>query len=241
MLVDWRYVNWANDFVNRQLDVDRKEALALFATGVQLQERYVGLHSTRPEYGRLRQRLANAYRVLGDVHRSAGMLPESIGDFTKAIEIDPKDNQHYFGRGRTHLAASRPDDAIKDFTKVIELRPRYDEGYRFRGINWLLLGQYDRAIDDFTKAIGIDPGDDNYFNGRAWAHFKAGKLEEALKDAEKAVSIVRFCRAHCNDTHGHILRALGRTDDAEAAFAKAKALNPNLRLTADDILRRLAP
>jgi tetratricopeptide (TPR) repeat protein len=181
------------------------------------------------------------YTYRGDSYRALGKYQQSIADYTKAIQIDPSDAAHYFGRGRTYIVSNGLVDAINDFSKAIDLRPRWDEAFRFRGITQIVKGDYDSAVADFTKALEIDPGDDNYYNGRAWAHFKAGRLDAALKDAEKAVSVTRFSPAESADTLGRILLAQGKTEAANAAFAKAQQRKPGLKLSPDETLKRLGP
>ena len=182
----------------------------------------------------------DVYTYRANSYRHLGKYQEAVSDYTKAIELNPNEGNYLIGRGRVHLASGALDSAVEDFNQALKLRPKWDEGFRFRAIASILKGDYDRAVDDFTTAIGIDPADDNYYNGRAWAHFKAGRLNEALKDAVTAVSIERFNPAECLDTLGQILLARGKTEEANAAFAKAQARKPGLKLTLEDTLMRLA-
>ena len=46
---------------------------------------------------------------------------EAISDYTKALEINPRDALAYYNRGILHLNVGRADLAIADFNKVIEL------------------------------------------------------------------------------------------------------------------------
>ncbi len=181
------------------------------------------------------------YGYRGGSYKALGKYDEALADYSKAVEIDPRDSNHLLGRGRLHLVRGAPDSAVEDFSKALELRPTWDEGFRFRGIAWILRGEFDKAVDDFTSALKLDPNDDNYYNGRAWAHFKAGRLDLAVKDAQQAVSIARFSPAESADTLGQILLAQGKTEEANAAFTRAQARKPGLKLTLEDTLRRLAP
>lgn len=58
------------------------------------------------------------------------LLDQSIEDYTRAIEIDPKNSDYYAGRGVAYEARSKINNRIKD---------------------------YDNAIDDFEKAIDLNP------------------------------------------------------------------------------------
>ena len=197
------------------------------------------------EYGRtisFDKKWDEAYRYRGGVLRRLGEFEKSIADFNSALTIDKYDPNYFLGRGHTYLALGDFDKAFSDFNKVIELRPRLDEGYRFRAIANTMKGEFDKAIPDFDMALSIDPRDSNYFHGRAWAKFKAGKLEAALVDAAEAVKLqYRLNSPEISDTQGQILQALGRNDEATAAFKRVQELKPGLQLTRDDTLKRLVP
>jgi tetratricopeptide (TPR) repeat protein len=182
------------------------------------------------------------YTYRGDSYRALRKYPQSLADYGKAIEIEPNNANYYFGRGRTYIVANGLGEAIEDFTRALALRDnRWDEAFRFRAIAKIVKGDFDSAAEDFTSALKIDPNDDNYYNGRAWALFKAGKLEDARKDADKAASMLRYSPAESADTLGQILLALGKTEEANAAFALAQKRKPGLKLSPDETLKRLGP
>ena len=56
-------------------------------------------------------------------------LDQAIADFTKAIEIGPKDADVYNNRGIAYAAKGLYDQAIADYTKAIEIDPEYAEAY----------------------------------------------------------------------------------------------------------------
>ena len=56
---------------------------------------------------------------------SLGKPEEAIKDYTKAIELDPKDAEAYNNRGTEFSSLGKSEEAIKDYTKAIELNPQY--------------------------------------------------------------------------------------------------------------------
>lgn len=82
---------------------------------------------------------------------------KAIADFTKAIEIDPKDADAYYARGLVRHIKGDYDKAIADYTKVIEINPKRAKAYKARGFCWEAKGQYDKAKADYAKAKEIDP------------------------------------------------------------------------------------
>ena len=49
---------------------------------------------------------------------------EAIGDFDKAIELNPKDAYAYYNRGNAKHDLKQYKEAIADFDKAIELNPK---------------------------------------------------------------------------------------------------------------------
>jgi len=49
----------------------------------------------------------------------------AISDYTKVIELDPKDADAYFNRGYSKDELEDYYGAISDYTKAIELDPKY--------------------------------------------------------------------------------------------------------------------
>ena len=57
-----------------------------------------------------------AYQAKGDNNRA-------VTDFTKAIEIDPRQVETYKNRGNAFEAKGDHDQAITDLSKAIEIKP----------------------------------------------------------------------------------------------------------------------
>jgi len=72
--------------------------------------------------------------------------------YTKAIELDPKNNDAYFDRARCYFCLGEYQKAIDDCSKAIELDPKYTYAYFLRGGIYSELNEYQKAIDDCSKA-----------------------------------------------------------------------------------------
>ena len=79
---------------------------------------------------------------------------EAIQDFTKSIELDPKDPTAYSGRG---LAFQKKNDLInaqKDFNEAIRLDPKLASAYRNRGENLRQLAlDPKQSVPELDEAI----------------------------------------------------------------------------------------
>ena len=82
----------------------------------------------------------------------------ALADFSKAIEVAPKDEVAYRERGMTAVMQNQFDAALPDFDKAIELKPDDAFAYKFRGFAEIGLNQWDKAVADFTTAIAETAG-----------------------------------------------------------------------------------
>jgi tetratricopeptide (TPR) repeat protein len=78
----------------------------------------------------------------------------AIQDYTKAIELDPKNEWAYNNRGRAKSYLYDYYGSIKDYTTAIELNPKYADAYIGRGLSKLLLNRKDKegACTDWSRA-----------------------------------------------------------------------------------------
>ena len=128
-------------------------------------------------------------------------------EFTKAIEIDPKDIPALENRGYMYLALQKYAEASADFTKVIELAPKQSTAYLGRGQAETQLKQFDPALADLTKAIELKPEDSNAYRFRGFAYIGKKRLERRdrrLRQGDRgkskrptSVCLARFRGAEC--------------------------------------------
>ena len=67
--------------------------------------------------------LIEAYDLRGKTKRSLGMYLESIIDYSKAIELDPKDSYLYFFRGMSYEYLELNEEALKNMKISVKLDP----------------------------------------------------------------------------------------------------------------------
>lgn len=92
--------------------------------------------------------------------------------------------------------------------------------------NLLGEGRYDEAIRFYDEAINSDPN--NFHNWQALnsigeALFKEGKCEEALQAYDKAIELAPDISTVWTNK-GYALKALGRANESDVAFATARGL-----------------
>jgi tetratricopeptide (TPR) repeat protein len=114
---------------------------------------------------------------LGNVRFQALDLDNAIGEYTKAIDLNPNYGIAYHNRGVAYLHENQPNLAIADFNMAIQLDRKDARSYCNRGFTFKTLGNFGRAITDYTRAIELNPNyalsydfrGDAYYEREAWA------------------------------------------------------------------------
>ena len=121
--------------------------------------------------------------MVNDEHQKA------IDNYTKAIELNPKDAAAYYNRGRAYYNLGQYQKAIDDYTKAIELDPNCMEAYYSRGCAYDSLEEYRKAIEDYNKVIELDPQSSEGYFKRGYAYYYLGEHSQALEDFYKAAEL----------------------------------------------------
>ena len=154
-----------------------------------------------------------------------GQYDQAISDFTKALEINPRDTMVYNNRGVAYKNKGLYGQAISDLTKSLEINPRYADAYYNRGLVYSDKGQHDQAISDYTKALEINPRYAEVYNDRGIAYEKKGQSDQAISDFTKALEInPRYAYAYYN--RGFAYSDEGQYDQAISDFNKVIEIDP---------------
>jgi len=114
---------------------------------------------------------------------------EALAEFNKAIQMDPRNAEAFYWRGRTLVSLGRLDQGAEDFKRAIQYKPDYAEAYDHLG--WLASkrGEVDEGIAYLTKSIEFKPENAWAFYNRSRLFYSKGDLAGAMRDAEKACSL----------------------------------------------------
>jgi tetratricopeptide (TPR) repeat protein len=178
------------------------------------------------------QKYADEYYEQGLVFYQSMEYDRSIDNFTKALEINPTDEENYkvyYMRGRSYMENRQYEEAINDFTKALEICPDTDKATKFsiiesRGNSYHALNKNDAAIKDFSDAIVLDPRNKNIkyvCTNRGWVWQAKDEYAKAIKDYDAALAIdpafapAHFGRAVAYNKLGNLPRAI---EDAKEAL-----------------------
>lgn len=125
----------------------------------------------------------------GMAYTNKGMYDEAIAEFTKTLEINPKNVIAYYNRGLAYQKKGKLDKAIYDYNKAIEINPKDAEIYYNRGITYYYKKEFDQAISDWSKAIEINPDSAVIYQKRAFAYFQKQEYDKSWEDVHKVEAL----------------------------------------------------
>jgi tetratricopeptide (TPR) repeat protein len=115
-----------------------------------------------------------------------GDLDGAIADFTRAIELNPKDDAPYYNRAQAKWLKKDSAGAIADYTRAIELGSTNPAAYNNRANARAENNDRDGAIADYTRAIELKPDYARAYYNRAVTKKAKGDAASAEADFKMA-------------------------------------------------------
>ena len=131
--------------------------------------------ATNPNY------IGNLAGTLSD----SGRYDEAIEAYTKAIELEPKNNWHYYNRGNAYLYIGDPAKAGADFDAALAIDESFDQ-LATRGYIALAEGNDKAAIEFTNRAIAFD-GSRNSLQSIAVLYL-SGRDKDATDMADRLIA-----------------------------------------------------
>jgi TolB-like protein/cytochrome c-type biogenesis protein CcmH/NrfG len=227
----WQLVMRAMSHYGKLTSNESQSAIALLEEAVQ---KY-------PDYGPAHSLLAFTLLVSGHV----GWIPETsdprfttelvhrAGELARhAAELDDEDPWAHFALGNYYFIERCTDEAVREYLKAIDLNPNFAIAYGSLGRALVFDGQSEDAVNYFQKALRMSPHDPLvavFCSGMGTAHYYAHRYDEG----------VEWCRKGIRERPGYTavhrilcanLAMAGRTEEAEAAAATLRRLQPNISI-----------
>jgi tetratricopeptide (TPR) repeat protein len=171
------------------------------------------------------QPLAAALVNRGAVYRYVGKMQLALGDFDRAIALDPNNARAFRERADTCRRIGRLDQALADVNQAVRLDPNDAQALDVRGNVFNNNGQYDRAIADYNEALRLKPDDAQTLMDRGAASYFKKDYQSAIKDYDQAIKLDPK-KSDAFTNRGAVYKALGRIDQAIADESEAIRLDP---------------
>ncbi|HVZ86872.1 MAG TPA: tetratricopeptide repeat protein, partial [Polyangia bacterium] len=126
----------------------------------------------------MKKQLAVVYNTLGLVELKKKNISPAIGQFKKAVEMNPRLAEARLNLAVLSLNNRDYNTAEENFRKVLEMQPKNYEAAIGLGVALRGNKKIDEAETQYNSAEKIDPSN-------AWAYFNLGLLYQDYKDGQK--------------------------------------------------------
>jgi serine/threonine protein kinase/tetratricopeptide (TPR) repeat protein len=166
---------------------------------------------------------AAGHVCLGVIASGTGKYEEAIGQFQRAAQLEPTNEDALIGLGGAYESLGKPQDAENTYKKIVQLRPSYWRGYNLLGIFYLRQAQYDDAAKMFAKVIERTPESFRGYANMGAAYLYEAKYAEAIKPLEQSLAIHATADTYSNLGTAYYYQH--RFSDAARTYEKAVQLN----------------
>ncbi len=128
-----------------------------------------------------------ALNIRGRELQLAGNSAAALGDFNRAIALQPENPRALANRAALYQGLGRTADALNDLNEALERNPEQYRILNNRGLLLLAAGETPRALADFNKVISLAPGFAEAYNNRGLVLAATGRHEAACADFSRAV------------------------------------------------------
>ncbi|HEY4892819.1 MAG TPA: adenylate/guanylate cyclase domain-containing protein, partial [Reyranella sp.] len=160
----------------------------------------------------------------------AAALDEGERWARRAIELHERQPGSHVALGNVLVWRRRYNEALAELHRAVELDINYAQGHALLGMALMYAGQSAEALESLATSMRLDPHYPNIvLHLMAQAHFSLGHDEIAASHL-----LERIARNPNTDASRMLLAAafghLGRLDEARAAWAGLREVNPNFSL-----------
>ena len=175
----------------------------------------IQLQSHHPEPG--------AYLTRGIAREGLGDYDKAIGDYTTALNLDPRSSLAHQNRGNAYVEKGDLKAALADFSRALELSPDSAAVWNSRAFVWCSLSNYDAALSDCGRAVQLNAQDANTYITRGNVFSRRGDFPHAVADYSTAIALnSNFVIAYNNRAAAYL--GLKQLDKAQADILSCERL-----------------
>jgi tetratricopeptide (TPR) repeat protein len=165
-----------------------------------------------------RSQIERAYNSRGLANMGLMNFANAVQDFTKAIQLDPRNSGYVDNRQGAYFALGRFDLALTDANIAIRLSPKEAFVYHSRGLIYSAIERYEDAANDISSAISLDSKWIELFVDRGTIRAKTGQYESAISDFSRAIEL-KSDLVWAFRERGLTYKRMGRREDARSDLA----------------------
>jgi len=142
---------------------------------------------------------SDAYKSLGKIYQSQGIIDRAVACYGKALELDPADVTVLYAAGCLYLKTGQQDRAIVCFNNAIKLKPDHIQTLHKLGVALTKKDRLDDAEACYLRCIQLEPRLAETYNNLGLVYKARGREHEAIAYFKKAAEISpHLPQAHFN-------------------------------------------
>ncbi|UEG49906.1 tetratricopeptide repeat protein [Ferruginibacter lapsinanis] len=157
---------------------------------------------------------------------SKGDTTKALEDINRAIQLNNKDANMYFERGKIMARLQKHEEAEADFSLALGLQPNAVDALMARSIEKRLLKKYESAFRDIFQAASLDSTNPKVFNSFGNLFLEVKDYNQAIGSYSRAIKLQpNFPDPYNNRSYAKILNGdyQGAITDCYTALQLMKA------------------
>jgi len=164
-----------------------------------------------------------AHQLKGQYYEATGKIDEAIGEYRKAIELNPELQNVRFAIGSLLWAAERFDEAVPELEAELRINPNHAEAHYELGDIHYARQDFSKAEKHLLESLRLNPSLTEAHLALEKVYSGQGRLEAALDSLKAAAGLApRDPAPHYRMSQ--IYRRLGREQQARRALARFQEL-----------------
>jgi serine/threonine protein kinase/tetratricopeptide (TPR) repeat protein/TolB-like protein len=160
---------------------------------------------------------------LGLLDNGTGQYEQAVGQFQRALELEPSDDKAYIGLALAYEKLGKTEEAERTYQRVINLRPQYWRGYALLGNFYVHQAQYEKAADMFRRVLQLIPDSFRAYANLGGLYIYQGRYADAVQPLERSLAIRPTAQAYSNLATAYL--HLRRFDEAARNYREATKLD----------------
>jgi tetratricopeptide (TPR) repeat protein len=132
---------------------------------------------------------ANDFINRGNARVTKKDYKNAIDDFSKALQLDPRNVTALVRRGAIYAETGDFDRAWRDCNAAFQVDSNHASAFLLRGGLYEQKNNLDSALSDLNRSVELDPTDVEVYVHRAIVYSKQGANEKALADSRSALRL----------------------------------------------------
>ena len=116
-----------------------------------------------------------------------GNYADALGQFTKAIELDPKYTEAYLERGKAYEELGENEKALEDYKRILTFEKENKQVYYYLGRVANKLKLYDDALGYLNTASHLNERDERIYPEKISSLIALGRYDRALQVSDTAL------------------------------------------------------